>query len=245
MLFVNKEPGLLSGVPGSLRRSNDMRVCEIDGCDSKHSRRGYCNRHYISWRKYGSPLFSDERRILIKQKLCGFKGCERSYNAQGYCELHYKRSRKGIDLNAPIKVSEKHNMSKTREYNSWATMMQRCHNPKNTNYHKYGARGIKVCQRWRDSFMAFYEDMGERPDGMTLDRKNNSKGYTKENCRWSTVSVQNVNRRTYKSASGVTGVQRHGLKWRAWFKQQIIGSFDTKHEASEAYQRAKSEYLRN
>jgi hypothetical protein len=73
-------------------------------------------------------------------------------------------------------------------------MIQRCHNSKHKRYADYGGRGITVCDRWRE-FPAFLADMGERPPGLSLDRVDNSAGYSAENCRWATLSEQNLNRR--------------------------------------------------
>jgi len=84
--------------------------------------------------------------------------------------------------------------SSSPTYKSWHTMMQRCTNPNNTQYKDYGGRGIAVCKRWH-VFKNFLTDMGIRPEGMTLDRKNNDKGYTPKNCKWSTRSEQQRNRR--------------------------------------------------
>lgn len=82
---------------------------------------------------------------------------------------------------------------------SWAGMHARCRNSKRKNY---GGRGITVCERWR-SFQNFFDDMGERPPGMTLDRKDNDKGYEPSNCRWATPLEQAANqrRRTLSLAS--------------------------------------------
>lgn len=80
-------------------------------------------------------------------------------------------------------------------YKSWHMMKQRCTNPKNTQYHDYGGRGISMCPAWV-SFDQFLHDMGERPQGTTLDRKDNSLGYNPDNCRWATKSEQQRNRRT-------------------------------------------------
>jgi hypothetical protein len=74
-------------------------------------------------------------------------------------------------------------------------MKARCYNPKATGYKNYGGRGIKVCKRWRQSFRAFLEDMGDRPEGMTLDRKDNNGPYKKNNCRWATPAQQRQNQR--------------------------------------------------
>jgi len=86
-------------------------------------------------------------------------------------------------------------LSKTRLYNSWQNMKSRCNNPNNPKYSYYGGRGISVCKEWMKSFKAFKEDMGERPEGMTLDRIDNDKNYEPSNCKWSTWSEQMKNRR--------------------------------------------------
>lgn len=89
----------------------------------------------------------------------------------------------------------KHGMSKTSIHSSWRGMAQRCYNPKNNNYHRYGGRGIKVCKRWLNSFTNFYKDMGEKPENKTLDRINNNGNYTPKNCKWSTAIEQQNNTR--------------------------------------------------
>ncbi len=86
----------------------------------------------------------------------------------------------------------------TRTYDTWMNMRQRCNNPKNTNYYKYGARGITVCDRWMKSFVDFLADMGERPKDHTLDRIDNNLGYFPENCKWATVKEQSRNTRRNK-----------------------------------------------
>lgn len=86
---------------------------------------------------------------------------------------------------------------KTPTYGSWAAMMQRCFNPNHEKFPTYGGRGITVCNRWRD-FTNFLADMGERPEGMTLDRIEDHLCYEPGNCRWATPAVQQRKRAATK-----------------------------------------------
>ncbi len=87
----------------------------------------------------------------------------------------------------------KHGWAGTPTHNTWTSMHSRCRDPRNTSYPRYGARGITVCERW-ESFANFLEDMGERPDGKTLDRLNGDGDYDPENCRWATKAEQEANK---------------------------------------------------
>ena len=88
-----------------------------------------------------------------------------------------------------------HGKYKSPEYCAWTKMKERCYYKKANRYNLYGGRGIKVCKRWH-SFKNFYEDMGNRPsEKYSIDRKDNSKDYSKANCRWATMKEQQNNRR--------------------------------------------------
>lgn len=92
-------------------------------------------------------------------------------------------------------VITKHGVWGCGAYRTWHCMMQRCTNPKHKRYSYYGGRGIAICSEWREDFRNFYRDMGDRPEGLTLDRIDADKGYYKENCKWATLSEQNYNTR--------------------------------------------------
>ncbi len=89
-----------------------------------------------------------------------------------------------------------HGMSKTRTYSTWRSMRERCLSETNKSFHRYGGRGITVCDRWVKNFKTFVLDMGEKPTGMSLERINNDKGYSPDNCRWATKREQDRNKST-------------------------------------------------
>ena len=104
-------------------------------------------------------------------------------------------------------------LSRIPEYNVWKNIIDRCTNPSCTSYENYGGRGITVCEKWRNSFQTFLEDMGTRPrPGYTIERKDNELGYFKDNCKWIPRGEQNWNTRknhflTFK------GKTQHLSKW--------------------------------
>lgn len=93
-------------------------------------------------------------------------------------------SRRGINIS--------HGKSYSRTYSIWRNMISRCKYPNHNAYVRYGGKGITVCDQWQ-TFDGFYKDMGDPPMAHTIDRINNSLGYSKSNCRWATVKEQNNN----------------------------------------------------
>lgn len=112
------------------------------------------------------------------------------------------------------------NGNRNPEYASCSAMMRRCYNPKEKRYPDYGGRGITVCDRWRESFFNFRDDMGPRPNGLSLDRRDNEGNYCKENCKWSTAKEQASNRRNNRWIE--IGGERHLVG--EWAEIKGIGS---------------------
>lgn len=97
-------------------------------------------------------------------------------------------------------VNRTHGMSGTPTYLSYYSAKHRCVRPKDSHYHLYGGRGIRMCDRWLESFANFLADMGECPPGLTIERLDNEKGYEPGNCVWATHEQQAQNRRWCKAS---------------------------------------------
>lgn len=146
-----------------------------------------------------------------------------------------------------IDIRTSHNMSGIPEYKVWEGIIQRCTNPKTSNYNDYGGRGIKVCQRWFN-FKYFIEDMGRRPSSKyKIDRIDNNGNYEPNNCRWVTQSIQSKNSRNHKTnKTGVRGVTFINNKYRASIsvnnKTLYLGTYKTLNDAKEARKKAETQY---
>jgi hypothetical protein len=140
-------------------------------------------------------------------------------------------------------MATKHGMRYSPEYRSWASMIVRCTNSNRVGWRDYGGRGIRVCKRWL-SFPAFFKDMGRRPEGMSLDRINNDRGYSPSNCRWATSQQQNLNRSKPRNASGrYVGVTSLRGRWQVRFRGEYLGVFKEEDEAALVYATARQRFL--
>lgn len=98
-----------------------------------------------------------------------------------------------------------HSKTGSKEFISYNNMMNRCHKPSNKRYADYGGKGIEVCKEWREDIRTFFKDMGDCPDGHQIDRIDNTKGYYKENCKWSSPK-DNMNNRSISRLWIVNGI---------------------------------------
>lgn len=144
-----------------------------------------------------------------------------------------------------------HGMSGTPEYGSWKNAISRCHNPENGGYDDYGGRGITVCDEWNQSadvgFTQFYSDMGPS-NGLTLERVDVNKGYSKENCVWADKFTQGYNtRQSQTNSSGKTGVSENkDGTWQSYInfrgERYSLGEYKTFEGAKSAREAAEIKY---
>jgi len=165
---------------------------------------------------------------------CTVGGCQSALLARGFCRKHYLRwyrygdpsftkeraqyAPRGKDHGGYVHGEWNHPLYKT-----WWHMLQRCENPLNAAYKNYGARGITVCRRWHD-IASFIADMGDKPVGASLERKNNNRGYSPSNCVWATATAQSRNRRfaklTLEKAEDMRAKRATG-----WTRKQLAAEF--------------------
>lgn len=180
-------------------------------------------------------------------------GCEKNNNDNCWCKTcknlyyFYKRSCErgfsSLRSYRAITGPETSLPSKHPLRGTYTRMLARCYDSSCSSYPRYGGRGIKVCARWFYSFSAFVEDMGERPENMTLDRIDNNLGYSPDNCAWRSRSTQTANR-NLNSMLGLQGVyetKAGTYQARVVFEKKCVfrKTFKTVQEAVEA----RNQYL--
>ncbi len=172
---------------------------------------------------------------------CGMFKC-------GYCgnifrtRINSVKEKSTSSCGCQIGLGHKHGLESHRLYPVWYAMKQRCTNPKYKSYSNYGGRGITICEEWLDvkNFIEWSKSSGWR-EGLSVDRIDNDKGYSPENCRWVDRTTQNINQRIKKTnTSGFVGVncEIRSCKWVARVSMNnnriYIGSFKTIEEAVQA-----------
>ena len=179
---------------------------------------------------------SDMLRIV---KQCSVENCENKHYASGCCEKHYTRLKRHGN---PLFVKSFHGDDRNKHplYTTYRLLKDRCLNPKSRDFKNYGGRGITMCDSWLGltGFSNFCEDMGVKPTKKhSIDRIDNNKGYEKKNCRWATVSEQNLNKRDSTEHPYVYFYNR-SKKWmvrkRFEGKLKSFGNYETLEDAVEA-----------
>lgn len=178
-------------------RSTNNKSCSVTNCSLTTSRltAGMCVTHYNRKRRYGDPTVLK----IVRVEKCLVSNCNFNDNRGfrlGYCTPHYRAFKLYDD---PLGEHQRRTNGKLikqypRSYETWRGMRQRVTNPNHEHYHYYGGRGIKLHESW-NVFANFVADMGERPEGMTLDRKNFNGNYEPSNCKWADPVTQANNRR--------------------------------------------------
>lgn len=132
-----------------------------------------------------------------------------SLNDSASCGCHQR------DVARALQTRHGHTSRKdgeTSTYRVWKGIITRCCNPNHHKYPSYGGRGITVCIEWKSDYAAFLKDMGQRPEGMSIDRVDNSKGYSPENCRWADRKEQARNTRRNRWLT-IDGETKHLAEW--------------------------------
>jgi hypothetical protein len=166
-----------------------LQWADIDGKQNVHSVWKGHDVHHFEGQKFG--MLTVLRRGADAKWMCRCDCGKVTFVITSNLRRGNTKSCGCVRLDAMVK----HGMAGTKEYAVWCEMRARCGNAKSTAFRNYGARGITVCPEWSD-FVTFLTDMGPRPPGCDLDRRDNDKGYSKDNCRWISRQRNLNNKRT-------------------------------------------------
>lgn len=238
-------------------KNNTHTCCSIEGCTGKGDFRynketfikGLCALHYSRLVNFGDPLHEVPRNTCCKIEGCAGKGSVWKGTetfSQGYCNAHYKKLLKYGDPEAPPFYVP--GVSSHPLYNTHRGILKRTTKPNYVNYPEYGGRGIGICERWtgRNGFVNFVEDMGPRPTPKhSIERIDNDKGYSPENCCWANSHTQHANKRNNSQCVGVNWKVPNN-KWQAKIavngKVRYLGIYEKWEDTVKARKAAEVEH---
>lgn len=183
---------------------------------------------------------------INKGRKCSCPECNYDAFCKGFCKAHYEQIRQHGKIRGAVipHITARGGITKSNpdEYRAWNLMKRRCYNKNDDSYSLYGGRGIKVCERWKESFANFLEDMGKKPKGFSLDRIDADKDYSPENCRWADWWTQQRNRRNNRVVPCIKKHRRKFLLIMQNGNQFFNKLYNTEEEAILARDRITEEW---